>query len=126
MSITSYLSTLPLKNIVPYNGIPPKGAITFTGIPRQNPADKKKIILVQELSGEKPVVTEFKLDDILYMEEIPQAVTESGEGVPKIKIWVRKRAIGLLLEPFEVDNPVHFIGITQEAEKRLLKAQGNG
>jgi hypothetical protein len=121
MSITSYLSVLPLNEIVPYNGKPPRDAVTFSGLPRRNPADNSKIILLQDTEREAPVVTEFRMEDVLYIEEIPQPVTEEGRGVPRVKIWVRRGAIGVLLEPFEVESPVNFASISAAAKKRFPK-----
>ena len=106
----SYLEYLPLNKIAKYSGGPPKSAISFTGYPRQHPAEKSKLILVYDPLGEAPVILEFKVDDILFVEEVPQAVTETGEGVPLVKIWIRRGAQGMLLEPFEVDGSLHFLG----------------
>jgi hypothetical protein len=47
-------------------------------------------------------------------------VTESGEGIPLVKIWVRKGARGVLLEPFEVDDPIQFINKSRDKNGRLL------
>jgi hypothetical protein len=67
------------------------------------------------------MVLEFKIDDVLFVEELHSAVTESGEGVPLIKIWVRKGAHGVILEPFEVDEPVQFAQKHGDLQKRFLR-----
>jgi hypothetical protein len=120
MSITSYLSVLPLNDIVSCYGVPPKDAVVFSGSPRQNPADKNKIILLQDAAG--PVITEFKMEDVLYVENMPNPVTSDGKIASEIKIWVRKGAVGVLLEPFEVNNPVNFVNISNNARQRFLTA----
>jgi hypothetical protein len=122
MSIQSYLETLPLSNITRYTGGIPKGGIPFTGYPRQHPSEKQKMVLIYDPLGKNPVVLEFKLDDILYVEDVPSAVTEAGEGVPLIKLWVRKGAHGVILEPFEVDDPLRFIKKQEKLKERFLKA----
>ena len=102
----NYLEYLPLNKITKYSKGPPKDAVSFTGYPQQNPTDNTKLILLYDPLGDNPAVLEFKIDDILYVEEFPQAVTEKGEGVPQVKLWIRKGAHGMLLEPFEVDSDI--------------------
>ena len=76
--------------------------------------------------GSTPTVLEFKLDDITFIEEIPSAVTEAGEGIPLIKLWVRMGAHGVILEPFEVNKPLRFAGIVQEIRERFLEPAAPG
>jgi hypothetical protein len=52
---------------------------------------------------------EFKLDDVVYAEEVHSAVTEAGEGVPLIKLWIRRGARGVIMEPFEVQDPIRLV-----------------
>ena len=117
----SYLEPLPLKKIAKYSGGPPKNGVPFTGYPQQHPTEKTKLLLVYEPLGKSPAVLEFKLDDIVYVEEVPQAVTEKGEGIPMIKLYMRKGARGMLLEPFEVDESVNFTKIRRELKERFAK-----
>jgi hypothetical protein len=110
MNSASYLETLPLSGIAKYAGGRPKDALPFTGYPRQHPSEKNKLLLVNDPLGPNPSVLEFKLEDALFVEEIPQAVTEAGEGVPLVKLWIRRGAHGVILEPFEVNDPAQFAG----------------
>jgi hypothetical protein len=134
MAISSYLESLPLNEITKYSKGPPKDGAAFTGYPRQHPAEKDKLILVYDPLGANPAIMEFLLDDVLYIEELHSAVTESGEGVPLVKLWVRRGARGVILEPFdvdEVDEPVKFIQKTEEFRKAFLRRRsedeaGNG
>ena len=121
----SYLESLPLNKIARYADGPPKNAVSFTGYPQQHPAEKNKLILVYDPLGENPAVLEFKVDDILFVEDFPQAVTEKGEGVPLVKLWIRRGAHGMLLEPFEVDESLHFLETRREQKLRFGK-QGSG
>ena len=116
----NYLETLPISDIAKYAGGPPRDALPFEGYPRQHPSEKNKIILVYDPLGKNPTVMELKLEDILYIEEIPSAVTETGEGVPLIKLWIRMGAHGVILEPFEVNDPLQFAGLSQEIRDRFL------
>ena len=105
----SYLEYLPLNKIAKYQDGPPKNGISFIGYPQQHPTDKNKLILVYDPLGENPAILEFKVDDILYVEDMPQVVTEKGEGVPLVKLWIRRGSHGMLLEPFEVDETPVFL-----------------
>jgi hypothetical protein len=62
---------------------------------------------------------EFRLEDILFVEELPSAITEAGEGIPMIRLWIRKGAHGVILEPFEVDTPLHFACKQHEIHQRF-------
>jgi hypothetical protein len=117
MSIISYLETLPLNKITKYAGGMPKDGVPFTGYPRQHPSEKHKFILMYDPLGDTPRIIEFKLEDILYMEDIHSAVTESGEAAPLVKVWIRKGALAVILEPFEVDDPPHLAFKENSANK---------
>jgi hypothetical protein len=120
MKIDAYLETIPLGSIIKSAKGPPKNAIAFIGYPQHHPMEKDKILLVYDPLGLNPSLMEFKTTDILFVEDIPQAVTESGEGIPLVKIWVRKGARGVLLEPFTVDDPIQFINKSRDKEGKLL------
>lgn len=124
ISITGhYLEILPLNQIAKYPDGPPKDAIPFAGYPQQHPAEKNKLLLVYDPLGQNPAVLEFSMDDILFVEEVHSAVTEKGEGVPLVKLWVRRGAHGMLLEPFEVDESVRFLEMSRELKSRFMKQQ---
>ncbi|MCL2270769.1 MAG: hypothetical protein FWC24_05430 [Treponema sp.] len=116
----SYLEMLPHSGIAKYTGTQPKDAVPFTGYPRQHPSDKNKLLLVYDPLGPVPALMEFKLEDILFVEDIPSVVTEEGEGIPLVKLWVCRGALGVILEPFEVNNPIQFINKSREMHERFL------
>ena len=117
----SYLEHLPLNKIAKYPDGPPKNSVSFIGYPQQSPTDKSKLILVYDPLGETPTILEFKLDDILYVEDMPQAVTEKGEGIPLAKLWIRRGAHGMLLEPFEVNESLRFLDLHREQKMGFSK-----
>jgi hypothetical protein len=121
MATTNFLESLPLNEIARYTKGPPKNGVLFTGYPRQHPVEKDKLVLIYEPLGANPMVMEFKLEDILYVEELPSAVTEAGEGIPLIKLWIRRGSRAVLLEPFEVDEPIRFTHKTREFRDKFLK-----
>jgi len=98
----NYLEMLPLSSIIKYSKGKSNDGVPFTGCPRVHPSDKDKLILVNDPLGNEPAVLEFMLEDILFVEEVPSAVTEAGEGVPLVKLWIKRGAVGVKLEPFEV------------------------
>ena len=98
----NYLELLPLSSITKYSKNKPKDGVPFEGYPRVHPSDKSKLIIVSDPLGDEPTILEFNLEDILYVEEIPSAVTEAGEGVPLVKLWIQRGSVGVKLEPFEV------------------------
>ena len=117
----SYLEYLPLNKIMKYPDGPPKNGVSFTGYPKQHPTEKNKLILIYEPLGKNPAVLEFKMDDILFVEDVSQAVTENGEGIPLVKLWIRRGAHGMLLEPFEVDESEPFLEAYRKQKKRFTK-----
>ncbi|MCL2185353.1 MAG: hypothetical protein FWB86_05810 [Treponema sp.] len=121
MNKINYLEMLPLSGIAKYEKGLHNDGVPFAGYPRVHPSDKTKLILVNDPLGSEPTVLEFKLEDILYVDEIPSAVTEAGEGVPMIKLWVQRGAIGVILEPFEVNDPIQFAGKVRAVKERILQ-----
>ena len=117
----SYLESLPINKIARYSEAHMKNAVPFTGYPQQHRTEKNKLILVYDPLGSSPAVLEFKLDDIVHVEEVPQAVTEKGEGIPMIKLWIRRGARGMFLEPFEVNESVNFTEVRQELKEKFAK-----
>jgi hypothetical protein len=120
------IENLPLSEIAKYSGGPPKDSFPFTGLPRQRPSDKNKLVLIYDPLGNNPIILEFKLEDVLFIEEVHSAVTEAGEGVPLVKIWVRRGAHGVIMEPFEVDDSVNVAAKTRELKKRFLDTRKAG
>ena len=121
----SYLEHLPLNKIAKYPDGPPKNGVPFTGYPQQHRTDKKKLILVHDPLGEKPLILEFKLDDILYVEDVPQMVTEKGEGVPLAKLWIRKASRGIMLVPFEIDESLDVEELRKKNQGRFTRQQSD-
>jgi hypothetical protein len=121
MSIGSYLEALPLSEIAKYTEGPPRDGVSFTGYPRQHPSEKGKLVLIYDPLGLKPSILEFKMEDVLYVEELHSAVTQAGEGVPLVKLWIRQGAHGLIMEPFQVGDPVQFADKREELRERFQR-----
>ena len=121
MNKINYLEMLPLSGITKYAKGQPADGVPFFGHPRAHPSEKNKLILVNDPLGPNPVVLEFLLDDVMFVEEIPSAVTEAGEGVPMIKLWIRRGAVGMILEPFEVNEPLQFANKINAVKERVAQ-----
>jgi hypothetical protein len=121
MSIGSYLEALPLSGIARYTEGPPRDGVPFTGYPRQHPSEKGKLVLIYDPLGAKPSILEFKIEDVLYVEELHSAVNQAGEGVPLVKLWIRRGAHGVIMEPFQVGDPVQFADKREELRDRFQK-----
>lgn len=121
MNANNYLEMLPLSGIIKYAKGQPKDGIPFAGYPRVHPSEKNKLILVNDPLGNEPTVLEFKLEDVLFVEEIPSAITEAGEGIPMVKLWIKRGAIGVIMEPFEVNDPIQFAGKVRKIKERILQ-----
>jgi hypothetical protein len=121
MSIGSYLEALPLSEIAKYTEGPPRDGVPFTGYPRQHPSEMGKLVLIYDPLGLKPSILEFKIEDVCYVEELHSAVTQAGEGVPLVKLWIRRGAHGVIMEPFQVGDPVQFADKREELRERFQK-----
>ena len=121
MNSMNYLEMLPLSGIAKYAKGHPDDGVPFTGYPRVHPSEKNKLILVNDPLGPEPAVLEFKLEDVIFVEEVPSAVTEAGEGVPLVKLWVQRGAVGMILEPFEVNDPAQAAAKVRAIKERILQ-----
>ncbi|MDR1210835.1 MAG: hypothetical protein LBK40_01245 [Spirochaetaceae bacterium] len=120
MGTSNYLEILSFHGIAKSSGGPVRDAVLFTGFPKIHPGDKGKFMLVSDPLGDDPALLEFNIEDILFAEELHSAVTTEGEGVPLVKIWVRKGAFAVMLEPFEVQEPLQFKQKMEALKSRVL------
>ncbi len=122
MSIGTYIETAQLYEIEKYEGGPPKDAVAFTGAPRQHPFEKEKLILVNDPLGSSPSIMEFKLSDVVHVEDVPSPINERGEGLRLVRMWVRKGAFGIIHEPFEVQDPIRLMKDSSELHDRIMRS----
>jgi len=122
MNSINYLEMLPLNSIAKYAKGQSQDGVPFTGYPRVHPTDKNKLILVYDPIGNEPTILEFRLEDIRFVEEVLSVVTEAGEGVPLVKLWVQRDAVGMILEPFEVSDAVQADGKLSPAATSKVRA----
>lgn len=97
LEITKYKRPKDVKNLK-------KTHVAFTGSPRKHPYDAYKIILVSDPFSHNNHYYEFKTDDISFVEELPNIVNMDDEVIPVVRVWVRKRSIGIRCTPFWVED----------------------
>ncbi|HTX73158.1 MAG TPA: hypothetical protein VMC79_10060 [Rectinemataceae bacterium] len=120
MSITEYLESEPLSEIVRYHTEVPQDAVAFIGTLRKHPYDEDKCLLIGDAGDWEPSIFEFRVADVAAMEELPSPVDESGQSRPLAKLWIRKGSYGIRYEPFEVDSPPRFAGESGRLHERML------
>ena len=110
MSIRKYLDTQPFHDIAKYESKVNLGseAIAFIAAPRKHPYDEEKVLLIQDPFGANTTFYEFRMEDILQMDDMPSVGTDSGTNIKMARFWVKKGSLGLRYEPFEVDEPLRF------------------
>lgn len=106
MSVREYVSGA-FYEIQAYRSETPQDAVAFTGAPRKHPYDDGKIILILEPQNGESAIYEFRAADVVGAKDMPSHVTEDGETYGIVRLWVRRGAVGIRYEPFEVDVPIH-------------------
>ena len=106
MSIRKYLEEKPLHEIINYSakGDYVKNNVAFTGAPKKHPYDKDKLILISDPFSSHTMFYEFNISDIIHVDELPRMVTESGDTLQIVRIWVKKGSLGIRYEPFVVED----------------------
>jgi inorganic pyrophosphatase len=78
--------------------------VAFSGSPRKHPYDPHRVILVVDPYGTSNQYYEFSVEDIAFIEELPNLVTVDEDVVPVVRLWVRKGSIGIRSTPFWVED----------------------
>lgn len=106
MSIKKYLETsdfLPLeKNRQKSCDL--DSCIPFSGSLRRHPYDSEKVVLIYHAFREDPSFFEFKIEDIKYIEDMPNIVSEKGENLKTYRIWIQKGSLAVRYDAFEVND----------------------
>jgi inorganic pyrophosphatase len=81
-----------------------KSFVPFSGSPQKHPYDPEKVILVADPFSSNTFYYEFNADDISYVEELPNIATLADEIITMVRIWVKKKSIGVRCAPFIIDE----------------------
>lgn len=106
MAIHDYLETVPLNPLVTYDDIMSArlDGVSYTGTARKHPYDGNKFLLAVFESEKQSILYEFKISDILHAEELPDIGSEEGESLLQMRVWIKKGAFGIRLNPFVVGS----------------------
>ena len=109
MSATRYLESLPAHDIVRYASSEAyQGKSTpFEGAPRKHPYDPHRILLVPSPLENPHLMLEFLISDVMHAEELRSVVTEQGDNLQVVRLWIRHESVGLRMEPFRVKRVSH-------------------
>ncbi|MBU0681881.1 MAG: inorganic pyrophosphatase Ppa [Proteobacteria bacterium] len=78
--------------------------VAFTGTPQMHYHDPDKVILVTDPFSSNTFYYEFLAKDISFVEEVGTTVNMEGEALPMMRLWVKKRSIGIRSTPFVVED----------------------
>lgn len=105
MEINKFLElkdAFELKKYVRNMDFDKKNCCSFYGSPKKHPYGKERVILVADPFGEHTYYYDFKLKDILSIEEQPRINSPAGDSISMVRLWVKNGSIGLQCTPFAV------------------------
>lgn len=105
VSSIGFLDSLPVHEIIRYaGGDEYRGkSTTYDGAARKHPYDKDRLLLVPSPLEHLNVIYDFQINDILHAEPLRSLVTEKGESLQIVRLWIRYGSVALKMEPFRVD-----------------------
>lgn len=109
MTIDTFLElkdNLELQKYVRSPDFDKKDCCSFYGSPKKHPYEKNRVVLVTDPFSEHTFYYEFNIKDILSIEEQPSITNMEGESVSMVRLWVKKKSVGLQCMPFLVGNRV--------------------
>mgnify|MGYP001157931284 CR=1 FL=1 len=122
MSIREYLEAEEFSELVKYRSEPSADAIAFVGTLRKHPYDEEKCLLIADSSSREPSVYEFRVADVVAVDELPSPVDEAGHSRPLAKLWLRRGSFGIRYVPFEVDEPLKGPGESRKLRDSLMNS----
>ncbi len=120
MSISEYLDSTPLTDLVRYHSGQKGEAIPFCGTLRKHPYDPEKCILIGDPSSDDASIYEFRMSDVVAVDEMPLPVNESGSARRLVRLWVVRGSIAVRYEPFEVGSSVDQKAQSQHLRERII------
>ena len=81
-----------------------KTHVSYSGSFRKHQYDPDKIILVVDPYSTNTFFYEFKIEDVSYIEELPNLVNIEGETLLMVRIWIKKMSVGIKSFPFIVED----------------------
>jgi hypothetical protein len=81
-----------------------KTSVCYEGVLHKHPYETDTVILMNRPFSQPAVCYEFKIPDITKVEDRPNIVTENGENIRMVNLWIRKGSYGLVMRAFEVSS----------------------
>ncbi|MEN8211118.1 MAG: inorganic pyrophosphatase Ppa [Thermodesulfobacteriota bacterium] len=107
MSIINFIELkekLEIQKYTKHETLDKKNFIFFAGSPRKHPYEQTRVVLIADPFSENTFFYEFNIEDIAFAEELPNISNLKGDSVPMVRIWVKKKSVGLQCTPFIVDT----------------------
>lgn len=79
-------------------------AVQYVGTPKKNSENTDRIFLRTDPSASDGSLLEFRIGDVLYVEEMETITTKEGGASVLMKLWIKKGSVGVKLEPFIVES----------------------
>ncbi len=80
-----------------------KDAVPYQGQLKQHKNDEDKVFLLLDPLSNNSSMLEFQKKDVLFAEEL-KSISGDGQSYMLAKIWLKKGAMGIKLEPFVVSD----------------------
>ena len=78
--------------------------VSFSGTPLHHPYDNEKVVLLVDPFSSNTLYYEFFSKDISYAEHLENIVDPEGKTLNIVRIWVKKKSIGIRCTPFIVED----------------------
>ena len=78
--------------------------VSFSGTPLHHPYDNEKVVMLADPSSSNTLYYEFFSKDISYAEHLENIVDPEGNTLSIVRIWVKKKSVGIRCTPFLVED----------------------
>ena len=78
--------------------------VSFSGAPFHHPYDNEKLVLLVDPFSSNTIYYEFFTKDISFAEHLENIVDPEGKTLNIVRIWVKKKSVGIRCTPFIVED----------------------
>ncbi|MEN8136752.1 MAG: inorganic pyrophosphatase Ppa [Thermodesulfobacteriota bacterium] len=78
--------------------------VSFSGTPLHHPYDNEKVVLLVDPFSSNTLYYEFFTKNISYAEHLENIVDPEGKTLSIVRIWVKKKSVGIRCTPFIVED----------------------
>lgn len=104
MAITHYLTATPVDPPTSRDAAARAGSISFFGSVRMHPYDSRKLVLVPYPYSAEEGVFEFSRDDVVSADGSSEVVSQDGNTLTVMRIYIRSGSHAVNLKPFTVSS----------------------